>query len=112
MYRFVFSNPDVIRGVIGVCGGIPGDFLQKEYYQTSTDVFHIAGTRDEIYPLERSTTFKEILETKAKSVEFRTYDGGHVFPRQSISGINEWIHARLNAGESPTGWSHSGVVND
>jgi len=98
-YRFVFSNPGIIRGVIGVCGGIPGDFQEKPYHNVSTEVLHIAGTSDEYYPIERAKTFGPILETKARSVDFRTYDVGHVFPRQSFSGINEWITAKLNTSE-------------
>jgi predicted esterase len=30
-YRFAFTHPGVIRGVIGVCGGIPGDWSQDKY---------------------------------------------------------------------------------
>ncbi|HZS44621.1 MAG TPA: hypothetical protein VFC63_05920 [Blastocatellia bacterium] len=93
-YRFIFSNPNIIRGVVGVCGGIPGDFADGPYQNTSTEVLHIAATEDEYYPLERSTKFKDALETRAAAVEFRTCEGGHVFPRQSLSGINEWIKSR------------------
>jgi pimeloyl-ACP methyl ester carboxylesterase len=27
-YRFAFTHPDRLRGVVGICGGIPGDWKQ------------------------------------------------------------------------------------
>src|SRR3977135_603059 len=31
-YRFAFSHPDLLRGVIGICGGIPGDWEPGRIY--------------------------------------------------------------------------------
>src|SRR4051794_3917269 len=50
-YRFAFSHPDVLRGVIGICGGLPGDWETSPLYQpTGAAVFHLAGEHDEFYP--------------------------------------------------------------
>src|SRR6266700_3245767 len=47
-YRFAFTNPKVLRGVIGICGGLPGDWETNELYrETGAAVFHLAGERDE-----------------------------------------------------------------
>src|SRR3979409_716583 len=36
-YRFAFTHPNVMRGVIGICGGTPGDWETSELYkQTKT----------------------------------------------------------------------------
>ncbi len=44
-YRFVFTHPGHLRGVVGICGGIPGDWEASEIYKpTETSVFHLAGT--------------------------------------------------------------------
>ena len=29
-YRFAFTHPDILRGVIGICGGIPGDWKRAK----------------------------------------------------------------------------------
>src|SRR5262249_3108418 len=43
-YRFAFTHADVLRGVIGVCGGLPGDWENSELYrQTKASVFHLSG---------------------------------------------------------------------
>src|SRR5687768_16553093 len=53
-YRFAFTHPDRLRGVIGICGGLPGDWETSESYQDSNAaVFHLAGERDEFYPPAR-----------------------------------------------------------
>lgn len=94
-YRFAFTHPGVVRGVIAVCGGIPGDWDKDKYHNSDTDLLIIAGETDEFYRLERTRTFKEALSRRARSVEFRSFPVGHVFPRESLAIIDEWIRDRL-----------------
>jgi predicted esterase len=94
-YRFAFTNPGVVRGVIAVCGGIPGDWDQDKYKKTDTDVLIIAGDTDQFYPLERTRTFKNALASRARSVDFMNFPVGHVFPREALPLINEWIKTRI-----------------
>jgi len=94
-YRYAFTHPGKIRGVIAVCGGIPGDWEHEKYRDSETDVLIIAGETDEFYPLERTRTFKDAIANRARSVEFRGFPVGHVFPRESLPLINEWIRARV-----------------
>ena len=94
-YRFAFTHPGVVRGVIAVCGGIPGDWDQDKYHNSDTDLLIIAGETDEFYPLERTRTFKDAMARRASSVEYRSFPVGHVFPRESLAIIDEWINERL-----------------
>lgn len=93
-YRFAFTHPDTVRGVIAVCGGIPGDWDADKYHASATDALIIAGEADEFYPLERARTFEPALARRARSVTFKSYAVGHVFPRESLAFINEWIGER------------------
>lgn len=95
-YRFAFTHPGLVRGVIAVCGGIPGDWDQDKYHKSDTDVLIIAGESDEFYPLERTRTFKDALAKRAGSVEYRTFQAGHVFPRESLPVIDEWMRKSLS----------------
>src|SRR6266487_4008190 len=56
-YRFTFTHPEVVRGVIAVCGGIPGDWNEEKYHNSDTDVLIVAGDNDEFYPSERTRGF-------------------------------------------------------
>jgi predicted esterase len=94
-YRFAFTHPGLIRGVIAVCGGIPGDWDEDKYHESDTDVLIIAGETDEFYPLERTRTFKEAMARRARSVEFISYAVGHAFPRESLPVIDEWMRKTM-----------------
>jgi phospholipase/carboxylesterase len=95
-YRFAFTYPNTIRGVVGVCGGIPGDWeISRTYRRSRTDILHISGTKDPFYPLDRVRTFKTALERRAASVEHQFVPTRHVFPRRSIPAIRRWLLARL-----------------
>jgi len=94
-YRFAFTHPGTIRGVVAVCGGIPGDWDQPKYQPSDADVLIVAGETDEFYPLERTRTFKDAIERRARTVEFRSFPCGHVFPRESLPLINEWLLERV-----------------
>ena len=95
-YRFVFTYPNTIRGVIGVCGGIPGDWeASQKYRRSATDVLHISGTKDPFYPLERVRAFKAALERRAASVEHHFVPTRHIFPRRCIPAIRHWLLARI-----------------
>ena len=94
-YRFAFTHPGLVRGVIAVCGGIPGDWDHDRYHESDTDVLIIAGETDEFYPLERTRGFKDAMARRARSVEYRSFQVGHVFPRESLAIIDEWIKESL-----------------
>lgn len=96
-YRFAFTHPGVVRGVISVCGGIPGDWDQNKYHNSDTDLLILAGETDEFYPLERTRKFKDAMERRSPSVEYRSFPVGHVFPRESLAIIDGWIKRRLKS---------------
>jgi predicted esterase len=93
-YRFAFTHPGVLKGVIGVCGGIPGDFHDPRYRPIETAVLHIAATRDHFYKIEHARCFEGELSRLAADVTFAEYDAPHVFPRRSVPEIRRWILAR------------------
>lgn len=91
-YRFAFTHPDHLRGVVGICGGIPGDWETNPVYrQAPIDVLHIAGTRDEFYPPERVQDYERQLKTRARSVQFRNYDAAHEFVPEMRPDVVQWL---------------------
>jgi len=95
-YRFAFTYPDVLRGVIGICGGIPGDWETSEKYQpTRADVFHLTGNRDEFYPPSRVEGYAERLKMRSDDVKFQSYDAAHEIIPAMREDVREWMAARL-----------------
>jgi phospholipase/carboxylesterase len=93
-YRFAFTYADRLRGVIGICGGLPGDWETSEVYKpTKASVFHLAGTRDEFYPPKRVSDYKERLGLRANDVTFKAYDAGHEIGPEMRTDLRAWLVA-------------------
>ena len=91
-YRFAFTHPDILRGVVGICGGIPGDWETSEIYQpTRAAVLHLAGTRDEFYPPSRVADYEERLRLRAPNVGFRSYDATHEIVDSMRDDVKAWL---------------------
>jgi phospholipase/carboxylesterase len=91
-YRFAFTYPERLRGVIGICGGIPGDWETNDIYQGSKlDVFHLAGTRDEFYTPERVRDYESQLSSRARRVTFKSYDAAHEIVPQMREDVRQWL---------------------
>jgi predicted esterase len=96
-YRYVFTHPRAIRGAIGVCGGVPGDWHENPRYRRArTHVLHIAATDDEWFTREKNLEHKKRLAERAASLDFRFYNSPHRFPRNSIPHIRRWIEKHLD----------------
>ena len=91
-YRFAFTHPEQLRGVVGICGGIPGDWETSSTYRHSNiDVLHLAGTRDEFYPPERVQDYERQLKTRAGSVVFKSYDAAHEIVPEMRPDVVQWL---------------------
>ena len=95
-YRFAFTHADVLRGVIGICGGLPGDWETSESYKaTKAGVFHLAGSQDEFYTPERVKDYASRLALRADDVTFKSYEGGHDFVPEMRGDIRAWLESRI-----------------
>ncbi len=93
-YRFAFTHPDVLSGVIGISGGLPGDWESGPYKQTGAAIFHLTGARDEFYPPARVADYAAQLRQRAKDVEFRSYDAAHEISPAMRHDISEWLRQK------------------
>ena len=94
-YRFAFTHSNILRGVIGICGGLPGDWESSQLYRsTGAAVFHLAGERDEYYGPARVERYAEQLRQRANDVEFKSYDAGHEISPAMRDDIRAWITDR------------------
>jgi phospholipase/carboxylesterase len=98
-YRFAFTHTDRLRGVIGICGGIPGDWeTSGRYKQTEASVLHLCGERDEFYPPERVRSYGASLRERARTVEVRSYDAGHEIVPQMREDARSWLESHARTG--------------
>lgn len=91
-FRFAFTHPKLLRGVIGVCGGIPGDLETNGNYQpTETDVFYLYCTEDEFYSPEKYQAFDEKLKNFLPNYQSKLYDAKHEITDEMRADMKKWL---------------------
>ena len=99
-YRFAFTHADRLRGVIGICGGLPGDWETGENYQpTKAAVFHLSGALDEYYPPSRVADYEERLRLRASEVKCKSYDAAHEMTPTMREDLRTWLSEHAETGE-------------
>ena len=96
-FRYAFTYPERLRGVIGICGGLPGDWETSELYrETEASVLYLSGERDEFYTPERVRDYGERLRERARDVGVRAYDAAHELVPAMREDVKEWLQARAH----------------
>jgi phospholipase/carboxylesterase len=97
-YRFAFTHADILRGVIGICGGLPGDWESNELYRrTTASVFHLTGEKDEFYPPSRVQDYPALLRTRAHDAKVKAYDAGHEITEAMREDVRAWLVEHASA---------------
>lgn len=91
-FRFAFTHMENLKGIVGICGGMPGDWNTSEVYkETNASVLYLHGVKDEFYTPERVKDYKEQLTKRARCVEVKFYEAGHEITSVMRSDIREWL---------------------
>ena len=91
-FKFAFTHPNLLRGVLGVCGGIPGDLeTNKDYQPTNADVFYLYSQTDEFYPLEKFEKFDEKLKEYLNKYESKSYQATHQITEEMREDMKNWL---------------------
>ena len=94
-FRFAFTYPKILRGVIGACGGIPSDLeTNTKYNATDADVLYIYGTDDEFYPLEKFESCERKLKNFAPRLQAKSYDAKHEITDEMREDVKKWINEK------------------
>lgn len=97
-YRYAFTYPERLRGVVGICGGLPGDWETSTLYKQSTAaVLHLYGERDEFYPPARVEDYAGRLRARASDVETKGYDAGHEIVPAMREDARAWLKAHAQS---------------
>ena len=77
-FKFAFTYPEVLCGIIGVCGGIPGDLDTNPLYKPFTaETFYLYGDEDEFYTQEKFAEFNSKLTTMLSNYTSKHYKAKH-----------------------------------
>jgi phospholipase/carboxylesterase len=90
-YRFAATYPEAIRGVVGICGGLPSDWDDGAYQPVAAPVLHISRSGDKYYPPNVTKHYPERLRRRAADVEFHLIEGEHQVPSGGNRIIGAWL---------------------
>jgi predicted esterase len=77
-FRFAFTYPIALRGIIGVCGGIPGDLDTNPIYtRFDAETFYLFGDDDEFYSQEKFSGFNDTLQKRLPNYRSKHYKAKH-----------------------------------
>ncbi len=97
-FRFAFTHPQSLAGIIALCGGIPGDLDTNPAYQTSpAPTFYLYGDDDEFYPREKFAAFDEKLRERLPNYRSKQYTAKHEITEEMREDIRLWLAERNTA---------------
>jgi predicted esterase len=91
-FRFAFTYPEVPAGVIGVCGGIPGDLETNEKYRPfEAETFYLYGDDDEFYSQDRFKQFDASLNERLPKYQSKHYLAKHEITEEMRGDIRGFL---------------------
>lgn len=91
-FRYAFTYPDMLKAVVGVCGGIPGDLDTNPMYKPfDAATFYLYGDDDEFYNIERFRSFDEKLKGTLPNYRAREYSADHSITDEMRADIKNFI---------------------
>ncbi len=91
-FRFAFTFSEILRGVIGACGGIPSDLeTNKIYMATNANVLYLYGSNDEFYPFEKFQNFEQKLKDYLPNFQAKSYEAKHEITDEMREDVRKWI---------------------
>jgi phospholipase/carboxylesterase len=96
-FRFAFTNPEIPRGILAVCGGIPSDLEKNDIYKTfAAETFYLYGDQDEFYPLEKFESFESKLRKILPVFQSKKYSATHEITDEMRRDIKDWMKRVTN----------------
>lgn len=94
-FRFAFTYPELVSGVVGVCGGIPSDLDANEMYKNlDAEVLYLYGERDEFYPLEKFQSFERKLKDRLPNFQSKHYAAKHEITDEMREDMKIWLEEK------------------
>jgi predicted esterase len=91
-FRFAFTYPDILRGIIGVCGGIPGDLDTNPVYKPfAAETFYLYGDDDEFYTQEQFASFDQKLASLLPNYTSKHYTAKHEITDEMRRDIRDFL---------------------
>jgi predicted esterase len=96
--RFALTHRNILKGIFGLCGGVPGDLETNELFApVATPAFYFYGDTDKYVTVEKFGENATRLAQFAKNLTAKQYVAGHEISRDMRADIKELL-TKLAAG--------------
>lgn len=91
-FRYAFTYPEVLRGVIAVCGGIPGDLETNPAYKPfSARSYYLYSDDDEFYTEKKFKEFDKKLAETLSNYRSKQYHAKHEITNEMREDIKTFL---------------------
>jgi predicted esterase len=91
-FRFAFTHPGALAGLVAVCGGVPGDLDEnKNYRPFEGETFYLYGDDDEWYSEEKFAEFDGKLLARLPNYRSKRYHAKHEITPEMRADIAEFL---------------------
>lgn len=91
-FRYAFTFPNVLKALVGVCGGIPGDLDTNPVYKPFVaSTFYLYGDDDEFYTQEKLKEFDEKLKGRLRNYRSVHYEAKHEITDDMRRDIRQFL---------------------
>lgn len=91
-FRFALSFPDLVTGIVAVCGGIPGDLETNPAFKDSpAKTLYIFGNDDEFYSNEKFAEFDRRLRDRLPNYRSRQFAAKHEITNEMRDEIRAFL---------------------
>ena len=93
-FRFAFTYPEILKTLIGVCGGIPGDLDTNPAYKPfSAQTLYLYGDDDEFYSIEKFREFDKKLSERLPDFHSKEYSSKHEITDEMRADIRTFLES-------------------
>ena len=94
-FRYAFTYPEGLKGVVGVCGGIPGDLETNDKYRPfDARTLYLYGDEDEFYTQEKFREYDRKLADRLPNYRSKQYVAKHEITEEMRVDIREFLRLR------------------
>ena len=91
-FRYAFTHGEGLRGVIGVCGGVPSDLETNDKYGPfDAETLYLYGDDDEFYTQEKFREFDAKLGARLPNYQSKQYVAKHEITDDMRKDIREFL---------------------
>lgn len=91
-FRFAFTYPEVLKGVVGVCGGIPSDLdTNPNYKPFDAETLYLYGNDDEFYTQEKFAEFDKNLKERLPNYRSIHYNAKHEITGEMRADVKQFL---------------------